>query len=283
MHILALNLLIASCGWCHQILTAAPLPFPFCRCGSWGMEFELAVEVVEFRPLVSVRHQWWGYLPSQAASGTCSSGRILVRSSAWGPTWALLAACCVICSSIFSSWAWVSPSLTSGSHTNSLCLWDALLCAGSGYFPILQMRKQRLKRHHQGHTGVLVQPGSEPRWADHWGPLNLHAMLTCKVKLGVLSSLKMIGSWHKGVLWWCLDCEVKSLSRVWLFVTLWTVAHQAPQSMGFSRQEYWSGLPFPSPGGLDYRDIQICTGDKIVQNFTQTHIQMRANETGKSD
>ena len=39
-------------------------------------------------------------------------------------------------------------------------------------------------------------------------------------------------------------------SRVWLFVTPWTVAHQAPPSMGFSRQEYWSGLPFPSPGNL---------------------------------
>ena len=39
-------------------------------------------------------------------------------------------------------------------------------------------------------------------------------------------------------------------SRVRLFVTLWTVAHQARQSMGFSRQEYWSGLPFPSPGDL---------------------------------
>ena len=44
--------------------------------------------------------------------------------------------------------------------------------------------------------------------------------------------------------------KVKSLRRVWLFVTLWTVAHQAPPSMGFSRQEYWSGLPFPSPGDL---------------------------------
>ena len=42
-------------------------------------------------------------------------------------------------------------------------------------------------------------------------------------------------------------CEVKSLSRVQLFVTLWTVAYQAPPSMGFSRQEYWSGLLFPSP------------------------------------
>ena len=44
--------------------------------------------------------------------------------------------------------------------------------------------------------------------------------------------------------------EVKSLSRVQLFVTPWTVAHQALPSMGFSRQEYWSGLPFPSPGDL---------------------------------
>ena len=40
---------------------------------------------------------------------------------------------------------------------------------------------------------------------------------------------------------------VKSLSRVRLFATSWTVANQAPPSMGFSRQEYWSGLTFPSP------------------------------------
>ena len=43
---------------------------------------------------------------------------------------------------------------------------------------------------------------------------------------------------------------MKSLRHVWLFATLWTVAHQAPPSMGFSRQEYWSGLPFPSPEDL---------------------------------
>ena len=48
-----------------------------------------------------------------------------------------------------------------------------------------------------------------------------------------------------------LFCEwVKSLSRVRLFVTPWTVAHQAPPSVGFSRWEYWNGLPFPSPGDL---------------------------------
>ena len=44
--------------------------------------------------------------------------------------------------------------------------------------------------------------------------------------------------------------EVKSLSRVQLFATLWTVSHKAPLSMGFSRQEYCSGLPCPPPGDL---------------------------------
>ena len=50
--------------------------------------------------------------------------------------------------------------------------------------------------------------------------------------------------------------KVKSLSRVQLFVTPWSVAHQAPLSMGFSRQEYWSGLPFPSPGDLPHPGIE---------------------------
>ena len=44
--------------------------------------------------------------------------------------------------------------------------------------------------------------------------------------------------------------KVKSLNRVRLFATPWTVAYQAPPFMGFSRQEYWSGLPFPSLGDL---------------------------------
>ena len=53
-----------------------------------------------------------------------------------------------------------------------------------------------------------------------------------------------------------MKVKVESLSRVRLFATPWTVAHQAPQSMGFSRQEYWSGLPFPSPGDLPHRGIE---------------------------
>ena len=45
-------------------------------------------------------------------------------------------------------------------------------------------------------------------------------------------------------------CMLSRLSHVWLFVTLWTVAHQAPLSTGFSRQAYWSGLPCTPPGDL---------------------------------
>ena len=47
-----------------------------------------------------------------------------------------------------------------------------------------------------------------------------------------------------------VNVNVKSLSRVRLSATPWNVAYQVPLSMGFSRQEYWSGLPFPSPGNL---------------------------------
>ena len=45
-------------------------------------------------------------------------------------------------------------------------------------------------------------------------------------------------------------CVCESLSHVWLFLTPWTIARQALLSMEFSRQEYWSGLPCPSPGDL---------------------------------
>ena len=50
--------------------------------------------------------------------------------------------------------------------------------------------------------------------------------------------------------------KAKSLSRVRLLATPWTVAYQAPQSMEFSRKKYWSGLPFPSPGDLPNPGIE---------------------------
>ena len=53
------------------------------------------------------------------------------------------------------------------------------------------------------------------------------------------------------------------LSRVWLFVALWTVVRQAPLCMGFSRQKYWNGLPFPPPGNLPNTEIK-CTSLKSL-------------------
>ena len=79
--------------------------------------------------------------------------------------------------------------------------------------------------------------------------------------------------------------EVKSLSRVQLFATPRTVVYQAPPSMGFSRQEYWSGLPFPSPMNtgvgchfllqwiLEWVAISFSRGSSWPRNWTQvSHI-----------
>ena len=59
--------------------------------------------------------------------------------------------------------------------------------------------------------------------------------------------------------------KCQSLSHVQLFVTPWTVAHQAPLSMEFSRQEYWSGWPVPSPGDLSEPEIRH--GSPALQVF----------------
>ena len=60
-----------------------------------------------------------------------------------------------------------------------------------------------------------------------------------------------------------MKVKVKSLSHVGLYATPWTVAYQAPRPMGFSRQEYWSGLPFPSPG--DCPDPGIKPGSPTLE------------------
>ena len=61
-----------------------------------------------------------------------------------------------------------------------------------------------------------------------------------------LASWKVSGLFTRAMLCAGLTC----FSHVQLFATPWTIVHQVPLSMGFSRQEYWSGLPFPSPGDL---------------------------------
>ena len=76
--------------------------------------------------------------------------------------------------------------------------------------------------------------------------------LSCSDQRGLLLKVKVKS-----------ESEVKLLSCVWLFATPWTVAYQALPSMGFSRQEYWSGLPFTPPG--DLLDSGIKPGSPALQ------------------
>ena len=64
---------------------------------------------------------------------------------------------------------------------------------------------------------------------------------------------------------WKWKVKGKLLSRVWLLATPWTAAHQAPPSMGSSRQEYWSGLPLPSPT-IQVRESQIKSYKNIISH-----------------
>ena len=86
---------------------------------------------------------------------------------------------------------------------------------------------------------------------------------------------------------WKWNVKVKSLSRVWLLATPWTVAHQAPPSMGFSRQECWSRVPLPSPKdsyrlqlthilGLSKNQSYVCHPYDLA-NITHENIVVHSN------
>ena len=71
-------------------------------------------------------------------------------------------------------------------------------------------------------------------------------------------------------IWYTHTCALSRFSHVWLFATLWTIARQASLSTGFSKQEYWSGLPFLPPATLRPRDwTQVsyvsCTGRQVLK------------------
>ena len=97
-----------------------------------------------------------------------------------------------------------------------------------------------------------------------------HAKMgTIKEMAWTQQKLKILRRGGKNTLKWS---EVKSFSRVRLFATPWTVAYQAPPSMGFSRQEYWSGLPFPSSEyteELYKKDLH----DPNIQDGVITHLE----------
>jgi len=65
---------------------------------------------------------------------------------------------------------------------------------------------------------------------------------------------------------WKWKVKVKSLSCVWLLATSWTAAYQAPPSMGFSRQEYWNGVPLPSPIHMPIH-MHICMHECILHDI----------------
>ena len=65
-----------------------------------------------------------------------------------------------------------------------------------------------------------------------------------------------------------MKISVCGLSNVQLFATPWTLAHQAPVSIGFSQQEYWSGFPFPSPEVLPNPGIQLASPALAGSLFT---------------
>ena len=66
--------------------------------------------------------------------------------------------------------------------------------------------------------------------------------------------------------------KVKSLSCVQLFATPWTIARQAPLSMGFCRQEHWRGLPFPSPGDLPDPGIKLMSPALQADSVPLSHV-----------
>ena len=103
----------------------------------------------------------------------------------------------------------------------------------------------------EGNEKHMLGLGEAKQGAEYWGRsagaiINLRASLMVQM----VKNLPAMQEWK----WKCW-----SLSRVWLFATPWTVAHQAPLSMKFSRQEYWSGLPFPSPGDPPNPGIKLAS------------------------
>ena len=120
---------------------------------------------------------------------------------------------------------------------------------GYSAHPFIQMREKRL-REVKWTTQELLQMDFKSGWwgmgermgYPHWGSAgSWDTVLALNV-----NKLQFLCLQHGDS-----ESEVAQLlSRVWIFATLWTVGHQVPPSVGFPRQEYWSGLPFPSSGYL---------------------------------
>ena len=98
----------------------------------------------------------------------------------------------------------------------------------------------------------------------------LPVIMIWKLIIGIWSISEFL-LWVKHYMWYCMkrdeyhvSADISQLSCVWLLVTLWVIACQAPLSIEFSRQEYWSGLPFPSPGNLPNPGSPALQADSLL-------------------
>ena len=106
----------------------------------------------------------------------------------------------------------------------------------------------RLECKHAPSHRLVLWDNKKERWYP-WQPWNASVPLI-KALAHILTEDAWYSTAHLPSIRWKKKSESESCSVVSDSATPWTVAHQAPLSMGFSRQEYWSGLPFPSSGDL---------------------------------
>ena len=114
-------------------------------------------------------------------------------------------------------------------------------------------KNQPEERRGQSRGGHSLSDEGFRLWEAPWKPLS-SAVRGCVPRLSAASFNIQIFILIRDNFYCGKICAV--LSHVWIFGTLWTIARQTPLSMGFSRQEYWSGLPCPPPGDLPHPGIK---------------------------
>ena len=116
-----------------------------------------------------------------------------------------------------------------------------------------------MKRESESEVSQFYLTLCDPKDCSPQGA-SIHGIFQARILEWVAISFSRGSSWLRD--WTCVSCifptlsSVQLLSCVQLFATPWTVSHQAPLSVGFSRQEYWNGKPFPSPGNLPNPGIE---------------------------
>ena len=185
----------------------------------------------------------------------------------------------LLCSSVFLQWSWPAPQLTGRGKKHCLGLPEQGGASQALSQPIAQqvswLWKKWLSPSVQGHSTNRVDAcGSVCRAPSHKTPTpyrkrkinNRISFLMWEYFLQAQDISKL------------LACEPAQLLQLCLFETPWTVDHQAPLSMGFSRQEYWSGLPFPSRGSFWPRDRTCvsyvsCIGKGVLYHWATWEAQ----------